>query len=109
MCDEAHNIKDIQSKASISVQWLKATFHILATAISISNGINDWLGYMPFIEVSDTLWEPRQDIDLDTLDPFALEDNDPFAVLRYTQEAVRRFILPRNITSVLQGSRLNTI
>ena len=48
--DEAHIIKQTSNKTSITIKWLKAKFHILITATPIPNGIDDWKGYMPFIE-----------------------------------------------------------
>ncbi len=51
--DEAHVIKQISNKTSTTIKWLRANFHILITATPMPNGIDDWKGYMPFIEHQD--------------------------------------------------------
>ena len=82
ICGEARNIKGVKTRTSTSVQWLKARFHILATATPTPNGVNDWVGYMPFIEIRDDLRDGSYaGVDLKTLDPFELDDDHLAAIL----------------------------
>ena len=110
ICDEAQHLKDPTSAMSVAAQWVQAKFHVLASATPIPNGINDWLGYMKFIEPLDaeTKWSlenlARWGCDEHT-DPFFLAG--PGAALCFMYRAVKDFVVRSTIDHTTQGRRLN--
>ena len=93
--DEAHQIKNPDTAAHTTVAWLQASFHVLATASVLPNGIGDFEGYMHFIDMNRNLWQDEnlQQWKVDKpVNPFDLEDDHPAAVLRMTVQAVQTFI-----------------
>ena len=99
ICDEVHTSKPY-TYLSTTIMWLKAKFHVLATASPMPNRIEDWKGYMSFIEheVADNWWSaqflteldfaedgehpedeednPQADIDMDRPEPKDGEDGE---------------------------------
>lgn len=93
--DEAHQIKNPDTAAHATVAWLQASFHVLATASVLPNGINDFDGYMHFVDMNRDLWQNDNLAKLKvekSVNLFDLPDNHPAAVLRMTIQAVKTFI-----------------
>ncbi|KAM0123353.1 hypothetical protein ACHAP3_011196 [Botrytis cinerea] len=95
--DEAHILKNADTMAHNAVTWLEPTFQILATATVLSNRIEDFGGYMKFIETDKNLWNDENLTkwglaERGDFNPFTLPDDHPGAVLRLTQRAVERWI-----------------
>ena len=60
--DECHTLKSLSADVSVTVQWLKPQEkYIIISATTIPKGIDDWIGYMPFVqsEDADFWWSPR--------------------------------------------------
>jgi hypothetical protein len=93
--DEAHQIKNPDTAAHATVAWLQASFHVLATASVLPNGIGDFEGYMHFVDMNRNLWQDenlwRWGVDK-SVNPYELDDEHPAAVLRMTTQAVKSFI-----------------
>ena len=112
--DEAHIIKQTNNKTSICTKWLKANFHILVTAIPIPNGIEDWKGYMPFLEHQDAeSWWTRDALDgmgfEEDMNPYAFDDGHPAAKLQMTTRATRDWIYANRIDPAMKGLYLSKV
>ena len=78
-----------------TVDWLKASFHILATASVLPNSIQDFDGFMKFVNMGQDLWSDESLARLKvskTVNPFDLPDEHPATILRLTARAVSTFI-----------------
>lgn len=93
--DEAHVVKNPETASHLAVTWLKAEFVLLATASVLPNSIQDFAGYIRFIENDNTLSQPEKlaaiGVDKD-INPFILPDNHTAVALRLTSIAVEKFI-----------------
>lgn len=112
--DECHMLKSGSTDVSTSVAWVEATDHIMISASPIPNGIQDWMGYMEFIEPFDAEhWWSRpslQQMNFDEdEDPFVLDDDHPAAKLQITKAAVKDWILTSRINPAEKGVRLAKI
>ena len=58
--DEAHVIKNATTASHTMVRWLKSPFTILVTASVLPNRVNDFKGYMEFIQADPALWNEDQ-------------------------------------------------
>lgn len=93
--DEAHSIKNDETSGHATIRWLNAQFLILATASVAPNRVNDFQGYMEFVDTGIDLWTDenlRKWEVTDKINPYELADNHPAACLRYTTKAVKKFI-----------------
>ena len=86
----------------------------MLTATPIPNDMEDWGGYMPFIEPQNAneFWEEKSRKELDFKedeDPFALDDLHPAAKLKFTTRAFKDWIAHRRIEPVRQGAYLERI
>jgi hypothetical protein len=110
--DEAHTIKNPESQAHATIAWLNASFHILATASVLPNGIQDWDGFMKFVDIGRNLWSDenlaRWNV-TKNVNPFELADNHPAAKLRLTSKAVEAFITGETAKKAKSGFYLQKI
>lgn len=111
--DEAHQIKNIETHAHASVYWLAPDHIVLATASILPNSIDDFRGYMSFIDMENRgLWsdESLKKLGVDaSCNPFLLDDDHPAAVLRLTSEASEEFITGPDADKVRAGAYLQKI
>ena len=112
--DEAHIIKHVSNKTSTCITWLSAAFHILITATPIPNGIEDWRGYMPFIQHKDAdQWWAEDSLDEMEFEgdenPFDLDDAHPAAKLQMTSQAARDWIFANRIDPATKGLYLSRV
>jgi SNF2 family DNA or RNA helicase len=83
--DEAHVIKNPETASHLTVTWIKAPFTLLATASVLPNSIQDFAGYIRFIENDNTLWQHENLHALGVeknVNPFLLPDDHPAVVLQ---------------------------
>lgn len=67
---------------------------VLATASIMPNRLEDFRGYMEFIQADPDLWERIDEWGVsDIVNPYALDDNHPAAALQLTYQAMRKFII----------------
>ena len=97
ICDEAHMMKIIFIKISKVVQWLCALFHIMITATSISNDIENWENYMLFVKAREThTWWFATSLDamniIEAVDSFSLKDDHSTTKLQVTMKAYKKWI-----------------
>jgi len=93
--DEAHLIKNPDTSGHCTVAWLKGSFHVLATASVLPNSINDFDGFISFVDINRNLWTEenlRAWKVNSSVNPYELPDTHPAAVLCVTTEAVKNFI-----------------
>jgi hypothetical protein len=111
--DEAHTLKNMDTSSHTTTTWMKARFIILATATVISNRIDDFTGYIKFIEPTKDLWTDENmakwNIDPKTTNPFLLPDDHPAAVLRTTTRAVQKWITDEGLDQDKTGYYLAMI
>ena len=91
--------------------WLKAKSHVLATASPMPNGIEDWKGYMSFIEHedADTWWSAQSLKELDFAEGQNLFDMPYWhhaAKLQLTTKAIKDWILAIRLDPVTKELRL---
>jgi hypothetical protein len=95
--DEAHVIKNDTTASHCTVRWLNSPFILLVTASVLPNRIEDFAGYIPFLEPLEELWSSENlqkwgKVDGPNLNPFLFADDDPACCLRMTTRAVKRWI-----------------
>lgn len=92
--DEAHSIKNPDTKRHAAITWLRARFTLLITGTVLPNSQKCFLGYAPIIE-RPGLWHPDilKDLGVDAeVNPFLLDENHPATILMATTHAVEKFI-----------------
>lgn len=109
--DECPSVKNRKSQANCTARWLGGDFNVLMSGTPISNGIDDHWGYMPFLEhgLAEYLWseEGLKDLNVhESINPFNCADDSEIAVLRLTEKAFKRFIMPKRVPQNLQGRRM---
>jgi hypothetical protein len=96
--DEATEIKRPDSPTSLALQWVKPKFTGLATATPGLDRLEDYRGYLKFIQpriqvTEQQLAEWRLACErLDTFNPYEIGRHEPAAVLRLHEEYAERFI-----------------
>ena len=112
--DEAHMAKTLGANIHISLEWLYASKHIIVIATPMSNGVEDFRGYMPFLEFreADEWWSPESLADMDfdeDANLYDLADDHPAAKLQLTRRAVKDWIYALRVDPVTKGARLQKI
>ena len=112
--DECHLIKSFAADVSVTVEWLRASRHIMVSASLIPNGIADWYGYMSLVQAFDAedWWSDASLSEMhfqSDQDPYLLADDHPAAKLQLTKRAVKDFILTHRVNPAEQGARLARI
>jgi hypothetical protein len=59
--DEAHVVKNDATTSHTTVRWLQLEFMVLATASITPNRLEDFRGYMEFIQADPDIWERIDD------------------------------------------------
>lgn len=114
LLDEGHLVKSSNTSIHTSITWLYASKYILATASPMPNGIDDFKGYMPFLEHSsaEIWWSEKSLAEMEFKEdenPYDLTDDHPAAKLQMTSTAVKKWIFAARVDSITKGVRLNKI
>lgn len=110
-CDEGHLVKTLAAKGSLSLQWLGASKHFFISATPMPNGIDDFRGYMLFIEPwkADQWWSERNLTEWNfaaDANPYDLPDDHPATKIQLTSAAVKDWIFTYRIDPATKGAHL---
>ena len=88
--DEAQVLKSFEAQGSLALRWLKVGMYVVVSATPMPNGIEDWAGYMSFIEHldADQWWEEASLNAMGfahVLNPYDVNSNHPAAKLVRTE------------------------
>jgi SNF2 family DNA or RNA helicase len=110
--DEAHQLRNPESETHRAIQWLKPDFYLLLTATPFYNALQDFRGYVPLLFKQPSSYTAKHlaDLGLSEKSNVFSPDIDPAAHhLRFTEEAMNKFVLATNVDSEKAGMWLRSV
>jgi hypothetical protein len=94
--DKAYYVKNDETSLYATIRWLYPKFIILATTSVLPNSINDFKGYISFLQLDPQLWssENLQKWNVTKhVNPYQLNNDHPAMVLQIIYHAIQTFII----------------
>lgn len=120
--DEAHEIRHASKEMGTAALWLMADYRIAITATPILSGIKELSGIMKYLQdprLHEVATLRRQGFEAtgqtafeDTIDnfgPWTVGEYDPRSSLKFTAEALDKWVFGRDLSISEQGTRVTAV
>ena len=121
--DEGHEIRNMSAQVGTAVRWVGGKYRNVVTGTPTLSGLHDFCGIMRFLQPLELesakhlrkLGFPKakgrdalKNV-LKMFDPWSVEDDDPKAILKFTEAALEEWVFHRNTTMEMRGIRMRSV
>jgi SNF2 family DNA or RNA helicase len=120
--DEGHEIRHMSPQVGTAVRWVGGKYRVVVTGTPILNGLVDICGIMRFLQPPEleseeylrTLGLEARGNDalqktLESFNPWAVDDDDPRAILRFTTAALDEWVFNSRTTTEQRAIRMRAV